>query len=213
MADPTVPVLSAGYNPPSKFEVIWGTPDASFYTAPRPTVVTIRTWVPEIKYAPATPPTQRTHVTFAMLSNQAWNTSARSIDPLTPGSYLKFTADQIVGGYLCLGTKEKNGDGSHTFSHGLMIDKDGVRAYERGTPKQRLRLSHSSLSDLRIYRHADNSIVYVATTGQESVVYESTLMCPSPLFIDVYVYGYLYASGDKITSASFETGEVQYGSV
>jgi hypothetical protein len=74
-------------------------------------------------------------------------------------------------------------------------------------------LSHNPVTVLRIYRHADNSIVYVATTGKDTVVYTSGTPCPFPVSVPMFVYGQLYASGDRVTSASFETGEVQYGSV
>jgi hypothetical protein len=112
-----------------------------------------------------------------------------------------------------IGPEHKDGNSIHTFSHGLAIDVAGVHVYEQGVFKTTMRTPHQKITSLRIYRHANGNIVYVTTTGTETIVYTSLTPYPYPSFVDVYVYGYLYASGDQITSASFETGEVQYGSV
>ena len=150
---------------------------------------------------------------IVQLINQAWNTSARSIAALVRGYYLLFTAADITGACLMLGPKEKDGQGIHTFSHGLTVDPAGVHVYEGGVFKTTLRSPHNSVTALRIYRHENGNIVYVTTTETETIVYNSLAAYPLPSFIDVFVYGYLYSSGDQITDASFETGEVQYGSV
>ena len=59
---------------------------------------------------------------------------------------------------------------------------------------------------------ADNSIVYVATTGTATQVYTSLVAAPAKA-TPIYSYGFLFIASDKVTSATYKTGEVQYGSV
>ena len=70
----------------------------------------------------------------------------------------------------------------------------------------------TQLTEVRIYRQPANVIVYMAKTDAVSVVHTSTVPAASRLF-SLYAYGYLYTAGDKVTSAVFKTGAVQYGSV
>ena len=146
--------------------------------------------------------------------NKGWNSWARSIDPLAEGKYLIFSIMAGVNAsQLAIGPKGKEGQGINTFSHSLIIDSEGIKVYENAVQITTLKLAQVAESLLRIYRHSDNTIHYVVTTGTETIVHESALACPYPLVVPLYVYGHLYTSGDKVLSADFESGEIHYGSV
>lgn len=204
------------YGSPAGFDSF--TYDLSLYirtaTAPALIDVTARTYVPATPAVAAEPKAYETYAVIEKLANHGWNTYARSIAPIAAGSYVLFqAAGDITGACLTVGVKGKEGQDIHLFDHSLIIDIEGIRAYEKGNYVSRMRLSHDPVTALRIYRHVNNTIVYAATTGAETVVYSSVVQPSLPSFLDMYVYGFLYASGDRVTSASFETGEVQYGRV
>jgi len=98
------------------------------------------------------------------------------------------------------------------FSHGIICDQNGVRVYENGAMVKTMFSVQTELTEIRIYRQPDNMIVYMAKTDADSVVHTSTVPTASRL-LPLYAYGYLYTAGDKVTSAIFRTGEIQYGSV
>ena len=162
---------------------------------------------------PPPPPPPVTRYTLAQLANQGWTTHARSINPIVAGEHFVFTADDgIIGACLAFGARGVDGRRIHTFSHSLVVDLDGIKVYEGGVFKQTLRSPHK-LTDLRIYRHKNNRIAYVATLGSETIVYTNPIPLTTPSFNPMYIYGYLFSSGDKLTSSAFKAGEVQYGSV
>jgi len=142
----------------------------------------------------------------AVLLSSGWDTTARSISPFN--SYLRFTVGDISGACMMIGPARMDGLAITQFSHGMAIDITGVHVYENGVFKASLRSVPSFDSEFRIYRQENNTIVYAVVTGTETVVYHSTTPSPVPEFIDLYAYGYLYSSGDKVTAASFEDGEV-----
>lgn len=212
--------LPTGYNTPQPgavpVQIPRWSPEGN--SAPTPTVATYtyssRTYVPGTDEVPAVEPVVRNKALFANIANQGWNTWARSIEAVPVGGYLIFSAAAgISGACLALGVARMDGRGTHLFSHSMIVDISGVYVYEFGVEKDRLRLSHNPVSTLRIYRHSDNSVVFVVTTEKETMVYTSLNPCRQPTIIPMYIYGYLYSSGDKVTGASFKTGEVQYGSV
>jgi len=171
--------------------------------------VTTHTSMPAVAESPAI---QLQTWQINMITNRGWNTWARSINPLLPGNYLLFAMPQSIdSGCLAIGPKNMEGLGIARFSNSIIVDKDGAKAHEYGVVVQSMNSAHSGLSALRIYRHTDGSIAYVVTTGTETFVHTSS--SPYPLATPLYIYGYLYASGDQVSSASFVTGEVNYGSV
>ena len=162
---------------------------------------------------PPPPPPPVTQYTLAQLANQGWNTHARSIDPIQAGEYFDFTADDgVLGACLSFGPRGVDGRAIHRYTHSLIVDLAGIKVYEGGRFKQTLR-SSNKLTNLRIYRHRDGRIAYVSTLGTETMVHTSEIPSTYPRNVPVYVYGYLFSSGDKLTSAAFRAGEVQYGSV
>jgi len=157
--------------------------------------------------------TPLTYTQILKLTNSGWNSWARSILPLRAGTFIKFTAASgVTSACITIANKGMEGAGVARFTHGIICDSSGVRVYENGAMVKTLYATQTALSELRIYRQSSNTIVYVAITGASSVVHTSTVSTKS-LLIPLYAYGYLYTAGDKITSAVFKTGEVQYGSV
>ena len=157
--------------------------------------------------------TSLTYTELLKLTNAGWNSWARSIYPLSLGSYIVYTvATGVTSACIGIGPKGMEGDGIGRFTHSIVADKDGVKIYESGTLKTTLYNSQVELTQLRIYRMADNSIVYVATTGTATQVYTSLVAAPAKA-TPIYSYGFLFIASDKVTSATYKTGGVQYGSV
>ena len=154
-----------------------------------------------------------TYTELLKLTNAGWNSWARSIDQLSLGTYIVYTvATGVTSACVGVGPKGIEGDGIGRFTHSIIADRDGVKIYESGQLKTTLYNSQVELTQLRIYRMADNSIVYVATTGADTQVYTSLVAAPSKA-TPIYAYGYLFIASDKVTTARYRTGEVQYGSV
>jgi len=154
-----------------------------------------------------------TYQEILQLTNSGWNTWARSINPLNAGTFIKFTAASgVTSACVSISTKGMEGAGVARFSHGIICDQNGVRVYENGTMVKTMFSVQTELTEIRIYRQSDNVIVYMAKTDEVSVVHTSTVPTVSRL-LQLYAYGYLYTAGDKVTSAVFKTGKVQYGSV
>ena len=181
------------------------------------------TSVPTVTYTvettmPAQEPTTSvneplTYQEILQLTNSGWNTWARAIDPLASGTFIKFTAASgVTSACISIANKGMEGAGVARFMHSIICDQNGVRVYENGTMVKTMFSVQTELTEIRIYRQSDNVIVYMAKTDEISVVHTSTVPTVSRL-LQLYVYGYLYTAGDKVTSAVFKTGEIQYGSV
>jgi len=157
---------------------------------------------------------QTSDIQIKEILNLGWNTWARSIEPIPVGGYIVCTLmDGVMGACIAIGREGMEGQSISAFQYSLIIDRTGIKAHENGVVVDEIRAEHSLLSEVKIYRQADNSIVYVVTTEKETLVYTSNLENLFPPFIPLYVYGYLYSSGDKVLSAEFANGTVQYGSV
>jgi hypothetical protein len=157
--------------------------------------------------------TSLTYTELLTLTNAGWNSWARSINPLSLGTYIVYTiATGVTSACVGIGPKGLESDGVGKFTHSIIADRDGVKIYESGTLKSTLYNSQVELTQLRIYRMMDNSIVYVATTGTDTQVYTSLVAAPAKA-TPIYSYGFLFIASDKVTSATYRTGEVQYGSV
>ena len=192
-------------------------------TGPRPSsqpaavtttsTVTVTTTYPASPVTTRPAPVQPPAIQYILqrLASHGWKTHARSVDPLAAGDFLEYTVgDGAVGACVAIGTKGLDGQMISRFSHGLIADGQGIRIYEGGQEVKTVRSVFTGATKIRIYRHQDNSIAYVVTAGGETLIHTSGRLSDRPGKFPLYVYGYLYSSGDKITSAAFETGEVQY---
>lgn len=205
MADDAISTLvGGGYDPAQPWAQNWMTSIGHLVTAYRK----VRVWIPPDPGFPAVPDI-KPRVDY--ITNNGWNTQARSINPLVRGQYYDFNcSDGIYGAFLGIAKDLKDMQKTSLFTHALIVDRNGVTAYESGEAKRIIKSHQKSISNIRIYRQEDDSIVYVVTTGTESLVYTSTERYREP---SAYIYGYLYSSGDKILSSSFKSGKVVYGSV
>lgn len=171
---------------------------------------TTMVWHPPMPAVPGTNTTYSIDIIGKVL-NKGWNTSARSIATFDIGNCCVFNvADGITGSILGIAHEGSDGSVPYALSHAIICDVAGVHIRENNTTIKTLKDLQTSTSQLRIHRQTDGSIVYVAITGTETLVYTSLLALPK--YIPVYVYGMLYSSGDKILDTDFaDYGDVQYG--
>lgn len=175
-------------------------------------VIVKEVWVPPTEAVPAVTGTPGPS-SVTLLKNKGWNSRARSINPLPRGSYYNFACATGIEG-ACLGidikSRSPNSIKLNNLSHAIVCDIHGVRVMESGEIIVELKSQQVSASNIRIYLSKTGLITYVVTTGTEAIVYTST----KPLTIlNPYIYGFLYSAGDIITSSSYKTGTVEYGSV
>jgi len=158
-------------------------------------------------------PGTTTTVTAVQVLNKGWNTSARSIAQFDIGDCCVFNvADGISGSILGVAPEGADERVPAALSHAIICDVAGVHIRENNVAVKMLKDLQTSVSQLRIHRQTDGSVVYVAITGTETLVYTSSLLLPK--YLPVYVYGMLYSSGDKILDTEFaDYGDVQYGAV
>jgi len=163
--------------------------------------------VAAVPASPGIPPTQQQ---INQSLNKGWNSWARSIEQIPKGEFFQFAvAPGVSGVFIGLDVKGMEGQGIHTFSHGLLADLSGVWVYESGVKVLRLSTSYNGADALRIVRQNDGSIVYLLMQASGTVAHSST--APGSV-LPLYGYGYLYSGGDSINSADIAPGEVQYGS-
>jgi hypothetical protein len=209
------PILGGGYNSTGvdliPFPVVSTSsiPTSSLYV--QPTVNDTKIWHPPTPAVPGTTTTYTAPSVINKLLNKGWNSWARSINPLVIGEACVFTVMSGVSGtILGIGPAGIETRGPGAFSHSIVCDVSGVHIRENNTQIKTLKDLQTAVSILRIHRQEDGSIVYVATTGTETLVYTSLLACPK--YLTLYVYGLLYSSGDKVTATQFaDYGDVQYG--
>ena len=209
------PILGGGYNSTGvdliPFPVVSTSsiPTSSLYV--QPTVEATKIWHPPTPAVPGTSTTYATPNIINKLLNKGWNSWARSINPLVVGEVCVFNvADGVAGAILGIAAAGSEALVPGKFSHAIICDTAGVHIRENNVTVKTLKDLQTVVSVLRIHRQEDGSIVYVATTGTETLVYTSLLACPK--YLTFYVYGMLYASGDKVTSTQFaDYGDVQYG--
>ena len=153
---------------------------------------------------PATP-TQTIHN-----KSLGWNSWARSVNPLVIGSFFQFTCNLSEGLCLGIGPSDHLGGLITTFSHALVVDPAGVHVYENGAKLATIKNRYTEAANIKIFLQADLVVVYVVTTGTETLVITSEYPY-SPK--EAYVYGYIYSSDDVVCSAEYRAGTVQYGSI
>ena len=188
-------------------------PAASPSSVTTSSTVTVTTTYPASQATTRPAPVQPPAIQYILqrLASHGWKTHARSVDPLVAGEFIEYTVgDGAVGACVAIGLRGLDGQVISRFPHGLIADGQGIRIYEGGREVRTIRSVFTGTTKLRIYRHQDNTIAYVVTVGGETLIHTSEKMSDWPGKFPLYVYGYLYSSGDKITSAAFTAGEVQY---
>ena len=153
-----------------------------------------------IAAVPASPPTQ-SQITYAM--NQGWNSYARTVGELLPGTYIEYTIKPgTYGALMAVGKAGMEGVSIDAFPYGLLVDTAGIYRFEAGAT---FVMSTSNTNDLvlRIARLTDDRIVY--SVGGEVVISAVDEYLVSDA---LYVYGMLYSAYDEVSTAEFIVGNI-----
>jgi len=177
-------LMLSGYNQPQLTYV----PETGGITSSNPSQsgassgssqVTVETTTPAL--APVAPVTQSFYQSQVdQLLNKGWNTSSRTVNPLANEQFIQFYCmDGIRGAFLGVAPKNLDHWGIHLFSHALIVDREGIQVMEKGVLKEVMSTRQKAVQDIRIYRHADNTVVYVVTTSPGEYGAASPSVSPS----------------------------------
>ena len=177
----------------------------SWLSAPqnRPRISYTRVYVPPTAGTAAISPVSETPTTLKRVAREAWDTSSRSVDPISRGQFFTFSATG-VGAFVGIGRAGLDGAQMGAFVVAFVVDVAGLHVYEYGRYKKRLHTTSHPSFELRVF-FGD-----VLTCMFESAAFVGEVVPPAG---DLYVYGHLYKSGDRIKDAAYATGAVQFGSV
>lgn len=165
--------------------------------------------VPEVPSIPAIPATPD-EIFYDL--NQGWNSHSRSIEPLYVEEFIDLNCQTgITGALIGIDTKGKDFYHPSSAKHGIIVDVSGVKVFENGVIVQTIKNQQISTSDIRIYRQADNSVVYCIITDSETLIVESGAAITQWPITPLFVYARLWSGGDQVTESEMLTGEVQFG--
>ncbi|MFA7254399.1 MAG: hypothetical protein WC107_07690 [Patescibacteria group bacterium] len=175
----------------------------SWLSAPqyRPRISYTRVYVPPTAGTTAVVPAPSTPATLKRVAREAWDTSSRSAEPISRGKFFKFSAAG-VGAFVGVGRAGLDGAEMGAFAAAFVVDGAGLHAYEYGNYKKRLYATSHQSFELRIFLGDELTCMF------ESSAFVSEVALPPG---DLYVYGYLYKSDDRIKNAAYATGAVQFG--
>jgi len=176
---------------------------------PTVTTRTVTTYYPAVAAVPGSAGVPPTATQILQSLNHGWNSHARSVNPIPAGNFIQYAvAPGVMGAFLGLGQRGMEGRGPHLFRHGLLVDHSGVWVFESGVKVKRIRTAHLGTSRLRIVRQPDNSVVYLISTGSETIAHTSG---EKASILPLYGYGLLYMGNDTMRNAEITSGKVQYG--
>ena len=175
----------------------------SWLSAPqyRPRISYTRVYVPPTAGTTAIVPVPSTPATLKRVAREAWDTSSRSVEPLSRGQFFKFSATG-VGAFVGVGRAGLDGAEMGAFVAAFVVDVAGLHVYEYGNYKKRLHTTSHPEFELRIFLGDTLTCMF----GSSAFVSEVALP-PG----DLYVYGHLYKSGDRLNNAAYADGAVQFG--
>lgn len=160
------------------------------------TTTNVTTCYPAVAAIPGTPGIAPTPSQTIINSQVGWNSSSRSVKPISPGEYYPFTpAVGISGAFVGLGPLGMDGQPPNAFTHGVMVDQDGVRVYESGVFVATLANSYTGAAEISLVRSRGNTISYILTDGTTT----SYTSAAAPSLGNLYAYGMLYTGGDSLT--------------
>ena len=168
----------------------------------RPRISYTRVYIPPtagVEPVPSVPATPSRLVRVVLTS---WDTSSRSVEPISKGEFLKFSVSG-VGAFVGIGRAGLDGAQIGEFPLAFSVDGAGLHVYEYGNYKKRLHTTSHSSFELRIFFGSALTCMF------ESSAFVSDVDLPPG---NLYVYGYLYKSDDRIKDAAYATGAVQFGS-
>ncbi len=181
------------------------------YNSPTLTTVTTTVWIPAIPAVPATSGTPATPGQLLRIFNKGWNSHSRSRYSLDNNEGIIFSCATGIEGAVIGIDKKNSSHNSAGYEHGIVVDSAGVKVYENGAVTTTLTSQQSAVTEIRIYRQEDNTIVYCLVTGTETLVYKSLVPLTISPIAALYGYAWLYASGDIITESELLSGQVQFG--
>ena len=176
----------------------------SWLTAPqnKPRISYTRVYVPPTAGTTAIVPVPSTPATLKRVAREAWDTSSRSVEPINKGKFLKFSVSG-AGAFVGIGRAGLDGSQIGAFVAAFVVDVAGLHVYEYGNYKKRLHTTSHPEFELRIFLGDTLTCMF----GSSAFVSEVALP-PG----DLYVYGHLYKSGDRLNNAAYADGAVQFGS-
>lgn len=154
----------------------------------------------EVAAVPYSPPTA---AQIAVSLNQGWNSYARTVDQLLPGTYIEHVVKYgSYGALLAVGKPGMEGVPIAAFPYGVMVDTSGIYSFESGAAVALT--DHVPDIPIRIARLTDGRIVYsiggAVVSISASGVYDQ--------YDELYVYGLLYSAYDEVTISEFKTGNL-----
>lgn len=167
----------------------------------KPRISYTRVYVPPTAGTTTIVPVPSTPATLKRVAREAWDTSSRSVEPLSRGQFFKFSVTG-VGAFVGVGRAGLDGAQMGAFVVAFVVDVAGLHVYEYGVYKKRLHTTSHPLFELRIF-FGD-----VLTCMFESSAFVGEVAVPAG---DLYVYGHLYKSGDRLNNAAYADGAVQFG--
>lgn len=175
----------------------------SWLSAPqyRPRISYTRVYVPPTAGSTTIVPISSTPATLKRVARTGWGTSSRSVEPLSRGQFFKFSAAG-AGAFVGVGRAGLDGAEMGAFAAAFVVDGAGLHAYEYGNYKKRLYATSHPSFELRIFLGDELTYMF----GSSAFVGEVAVPAG-----DLYVYGHLYKSGDRLNNAAYADGAVQFG--
>lgn len=158
-------------------------------------------YYPATAGTPSVPYSPPTAAQISVSLNEGWNSYARTIAALPPGSRVEYTVKPGTHGALvAIGAPGMEGVAIDLFGHGIMVDSTGIYVFENGVVGTQLSATNLSGTTIRILRLADGRIAY-DVGGNVSIS-----ATPTSVFDTLHVYGMLYAAYDEVSTTALLTG-------
>lgn len=167
------------------------------------TVKTKYVYSPPVAAIPAVPYSPPTPAQISVSLNQGWNSYARTVDKLLPGTFLEYTVKHGSHAVLmAVGKRGMEGAALPAFPYGVLVDTTGAYSFESGVA---VALAGTTPGlPIRIARLSDGRIVY--SVGGEAA--KISAVGTYDLYDELYVYGLLYAGYDEVTTAQYIAGDL-----
>lgn len=170
---------------------------------------TVATYIPGQTAIIGRPAIPATPTVVDYLLKRGWDTTARSIEPLSHENYIEFSVNQGTGGaFLGLGPQGFDDHSTGSFPHAMVVDDYGIAVMENGVKVHTLKSTHKGTARLRITVQPYRIVVYMVVTDTDVQVYVSETKAQN---VWLYGYGRIYTSGDVIVDAVIAEGQVQFG--
>jgi len=153
---------------------------------------------PAVAGAPSEPAVDSQIVEYL---HAGWNSYAVSTDTIPPGHAVEFSVGTgSMGVFVGIGEDSKAGKEFAYFTHGILVDLDGIHVMESGQKVTSLTNNYLEQYKINIQILPDDSVNYFVMDGTTVLAnYQSKNSIQSTL--DLYVHGDLYLGGDRLLNA------------